>query len=141
MRQSDVIIVGGGLIGLATAYQLTRRFPSKQVTVLEKESSVGVHQSGRNSGVLHSGIYYKPGSLKARNCRDGKEAMEAFCQQHGVDYEVCGKVIVAAEKWELPILQGILQRGRQNGVRSTIIDADRLAELEPHAAGQGHGRS
>ena len=135
MQQSDVIIVGGGIIGLATAYQLIERFPEKQVTVLEKESSVGVHQSGRNSGVLHSGIYYKPGSLKARNCRDGKVAMEAFCQQHGVDYEVCGKVIVAAEKWELPILQGILQRGRQNGVRSTIIDADRLAELEPHAAG------
>ena len=135
MQQSDVIIVGGGLIGLATAYQLIQRYPSTHVTVLEKEPSVGTHQSGSNSGVLHSGIYYKPGSLKARNCRMGKEAMESFCQQHGVDYEVCGKVIVAVEEWELPILQKILQRGHQNGVRSTMIDRDRLAELEPHAAG------
>ena len=135
MRQSDVIIVGGGLIGLATAYQLIQRFPSTHVTVLEKEPSVGVHQSGSNSGVLHSGIYYKPGSLKARNCRMGKVAMETFCQQHGVDYEVCGKVIVAVEESELPILQEILQRGHQNGVRSTMIDRDQLAELEPHAAG------
>ncbi|MDP7205720.1 MAG: FAD-dependent oxidoreductase, partial [Pirellulaceae bacterium] len=115
MRQSDVIIVGGGLIGLATAYQLIQRYPSTHVTVLEKEPSVGAHQSGSNSGVLHSGIYYKPGSLKARNCRMGKEAMESFCQQHGVDYEGCGKVIVAVEEWELPILQKILQRGHQNG--------------------------
>ena len=135
MNQSDVIIVGGGIVGLATAYQLIQRFPATRITLLEKEASVGVHQSGSNSGVLHSGIYYKPGSLKARNCRIGKEAMVAFCRQHGVDYEICGKVIVAVEESELPILQGILQRGQKNGVRSTMIDRDRLLELEPHAAG------
>jgi L-2-hydroxyglutarate oxidase len=135
MNQTDVIIVGGGLVGLATAYQLIQRFPTKRITVLEKEASVAVHQSGNNSGVLHSGIYYKPGSLKALNCRRGKVAMEAFCQQYGVDYEICGKVIVAVEESELPILQGIHQRGEKNGVRSTIIDRDRLLELEPHAAG------
>ena len=135
MNQTDVIIVGGGLVGLATAYQLIQRFPATRITVLEKEASVAVHQSGSNSGVLHSGIYYKPGSLKALNCRRGKVAMEAFCQQHGVDYEICGKVIVAVDESELPILQGIHQRGEKNGVRSTIIDRDRLLELEPHAAG------
>ena len=135
MNQSDVIIVGGGIVGLATAYQLIQRFPATRITVLEKETSVGAHQSGNNSGVLHSGIYYKPGSLKARNCRIGKEAMVAFCQQYGVDYEICGKVIVAVEESELSILEDILQRGQQNGVRSTMIDRDRLLELEPHAAG------
>ena len=82
MRQSDVIIVGGGLIGLATAYQLIQRFPAKRITVLEKESSIGMHQSGRNSGVLHSGIYYKPGSLKARNCRDGKKEEQGIQRFH-----------------------------------------------------------
>jgi L-2-hydroxyglutarate oxidase len=135
MRESDVIIVGGGIVGLATAYQLIQRFPTTRITVLEKEAAVGMHQSGRNSGVLHSGIYYKPGSLKAYNCRHGKQAMQQFCDQYGVDYEVCGKVIVAVQESELSILEGIYERGQQNGVRSTMIDPDRLAELEPHAAG------
>ena len=90
---------------------------------------------GRNSGVLHSGIYYTPGSLKARNCKSGKEEMEAFCQREEIPYDLCGKVIVAVEEWELPILAGIYERGQQNGIPCTMIDADRLREIEPHAAG------
>ena len=93
--QCDVLIIGGGIIGLATAYQLTQQHPDKTVVVLEKEAQLAHHQTGHNSGVLHSGIYYKPGSLKAVNCREGKKAMEAFCAAEGIDYDICGKVIVA----------------------------------------------
>src|SRR5881409_2982830 len=102
MVQADVAMVGGGIVGLAAAYQITRRFPGKRVVVLEKEATVAAHQTGHNSGVLHSGIYYKPGSLKARNCRAGKQAMEAFCAAEGIEYEICGKVIVATSEAELP---------------------------------------
>ena len=105
--QTDVAIIGGGIIGLATAYRLQQRFPSTQVTVLEKEASLAFHQTGRNSGVLHSGIYYRPGSLRATNCREGKQAMQEFCQREGVAYDICGKVIVAVDESELPNLQNI----------------------------------
>ncbi len=131
----DVAIVGAGIVGLATAYQITERYPDRRVLVLEKEDRVGRHQSGHNSGVLHSGIYYTPGSLKARNCRDGKLAMEAFCTREQIPFEVCGKVIVAVDATELPRLERIYQRGQENGVRCEMIDAARLRELEPHAAG------
>ena len=107
MSQFDVAIIGGGIVGLATAWQLLERYPTVRVLVLEKEAGVGEHQTGHNSGVLHSGIYYKPGSLKARNCRTGKEAMERFCAEHGVPYEICGKVIVAISEPELPLLERI----------------------------------
>jgi L-2-hydroxyglutarate oxidase LhgO len=135
MSQQRVAIIGGGIVGLATAWQLTQRYPGLQVTVLEKERAVGEHQTGHNSGVLHSGIYYKPGSLRALNCRTGKRAMEEFCAQHGVQYEICGKVIVAVTDADLPQLQAIFERGQQNGVRCEMIGRERLAELEPHAAG------
>ncbi|MGE0757688.1 MAG: L-2-hydroxyglutarate oxidase [Pirellulaceae bacterium] len=135
MQQSQVVIVGGGIVGLATAYHVTTQFPGISVTVVEKESSVGAHQTGHNSGVLHSGIYYKPGTLRARNCRAGKEAMERFCAEHGIPYEICGKVIVAVDEGDLPQLEKIYDRGQQNGVRCEVIDASRLRELEPHAAG------
>jgi L-2-hydroxyglutarate oxidase len=105
------------------------------VVVLEKENSLGQHQTGHNSGVLHSGIYYKPGSLKATNCREGKKAMEAFCAAEGIDYEICGKVIVATSEDELPALQRIYERGQANGVRCAMIDQEHLHELEPAAAG------
>lgn len=134
-RTVDVVVVGGGIVGLATAYRLHARFPKLQIALLEKEAEFGQHQTGHNSGVLHSGIYYKPGSLKALNCRAGKKAMEAFCAEHGIPYDICGKVIVATEKHELPLLDTILQRGLDNGVRCEKIDASRLRELEPHAAG------
>jgi L-2-hydroxyglutarate oxidase len=101
MQQADVAIIGGGIVGLATAYNLTQRFPERRVVVLEKEAQLAQHQTGHNSGVLHSGIYYKPGSLKAMNCRAGKQAMEAFCAAEGIEYEICGKVIVATSAAEL----------------------------------------
>ena len=135
MQQAAVAVVGGGILGLATAYHLTQRAPDRRVVVLEKEDSLGKHQTGHNSGVLHSGIYYKPGSLKAINCRDGKKAMEAFCAAEGIDYDICGKVIVATSEAELPALQRIYERGQANGVRCAIIEQAHLRELEPAAAG------
>jgi L-2-hydroxyglutarate oxidase len=135
MKSTDVAIIGGGIVGLATAYQVTRQFPSRRVVVLEKEPELAQHQTGHNSGVLHSGIYYKPGSLKAVNCRAGKKAMEEFCAAEGISFEICGKVIVAVDDGELPALERIYERGQANGVNCTIIDRNRLAELEPHAAG------
>lgn len=134
-RQADVAIIGGGIIGLATAYQLTRAFPQRRIIVLEKEADLAHHQTGHNSGVLHSGIYYQPGSLKAVNCRDGKRAMEAFCEQEGIDFDVCGKVIVALDESQLPAMQRIYERGQANGVRCEVIGPERLKELEPYAAG------
>ena len=135
MAQFQVAIVGGGIVGLATAWQLTERYPRLSVLVLEKEAAVGEHQTGHNSGVLHSGIYYKPGSLRAVNCRAGKRAMEEFCAAQGVPFEICGKVIVAVNEAELPPLTRIYERGQQNGVRCEMIGPERLRELEPHAAG------
>ena len=134
-HRADVAIVGGGIVGLATAWQLTRRHPEKKVLLLEKEAELAHHQTGHNSGVLHSGIYYKPGSLKAVNCREGKLAMQAFCEEEGLPYEVCGKVIVAVDESELPALERIYERGQANGVKCEVIDQARLKELEPHAAG------
>ncbi|MBW3601040.1 MAG: L-2-hydroxyglutarate oxidase [Planctomycetes bacterium] len=135
MQQSDLAIIGGGIVGLATAYRFLERFPDKSVTVLEKEPTIGRHQTGRNAGVLHSGIYYRPGSLKAQNCRAGKLAMEEFCQREGIPYQICGKVIIAIEESELPRMEKILENGKANGVVCERIDAARLKELEPHAAG------
>lgn len=135
MQKFDVAIIGAGIVGLATGYQLSRRYPGLRVLILEKEADLGHHQTGHNSGVLHSGIYYKPGSLKATNCRAGKAAMEAFCRDEGIPFEICGKVIVAVAKDELPALERIYERGQANGVGVEMIDKARLAELEPHAAG------
>lgn len=135
MAVLDVAIIGGGIVGLATAYRLQQCFPNLRIAVLEKEDVVGSHQTGHNSGVLHSGIYYKPGSLRATNCRDGKVAMEQFCAEHSVPYDVCGKVIVALDQPESERLDGILERGKANGINCRLIDRDELLELEPHAAG------
>ncbi len=135
MISTDVAVIGGGIVGLATAYQLNKRLPNCRVTVLEKEADVGQHQTGHNSGVLHSGIYYKPGSLKAINCREGKSLMEAFCRDEGIAYDICGKVIVAIGESDLPALERIFERGQANGVVCEMIGPERLAELEPHAAG------
>jgi L-2-hydroxyglutarate oxidase len=135
MKRADVAVIGGGIVGLATAYEFSRKRPDRRVVVLEKEAEVARHQTGHNSGVLHSGIYYKPGSLKAINCRAGKKAMEEFCAAEGIPFEICGKVIVAVDEGELPALVRIYERGQANGVNCEIIDRERLAELEPHAAG------
>src|ERR1700694_4687989 len=119
----DLAVVGGGIVGLATAYKFTQRFPGRRVIVLEKEATVAAHQTGHNSGVLHSGIYYKPGSLKATNCRNGKQAMEAFCAAESIPFAICGKVIVAVDETELPALERVFERGQRNGVQCTMIDA------------------
>ncbi|MEM8737547.1 MAG: L-2-hydroxyglutarate oxidase [Planctomycetota bacterium] len=128
----DVAIIGGGIVGLATAYALMRQQPKLRLSVLEKEDRLAHHQTGHNSGVLHSGIYYKPGSLKARNCRAGKAAMERFCQEHGIPFRLCGKVIVATDDRELPKLRDLFARGQANGVDCALISAERCRELEPH---------
>lgn len=135
MDDQSVLIVGGGIVGLATAYRLSQRYPDLPITVLEKEARIAQHQTGHNSGVLHSGIYYKPGSLKATNCRAGKQAMEEFCQREGVDFDLCGKVIVAVDESEVAALESIYQRGVANGVVCEMIGRERLLELEPHVRG------
>lgn len=132
---TDVAVIGGGIVGLATAYELNKRLPGCRVTVLEKEADLGQHQTGHNSGVLHSGIYYKPGSLKAINCREGKKLMETFCRDEGIAFDICGKVIVAIDDSDLPALERIYERGQANGVACEVVGPERLAELEPHAAG------
>ncbi len=131
----QLIVIGGGIVGLATAWRYGQRFPDRSVVVLEKEPAVALHQTGRNSGVIHSGIYYKPGSLKAQTCRDGKQQLEAFCTEHGVPFETCGKVIVATDAAQLGALDKIAERGKANGVAAERIGPERLKELEPHAAG------
>ncbi|MEZ6066691.1 MAG: L-2-hydroxyglutarate oxidase [Planctomycetaceae bacterium] len=135
MLSVDVAIIGGGIVGLATAWQLQNRHPRLSVAVLEKERQVAAHQSGHNSGVLHSGIYYRPGSLRATNCRAGKLAMQRFCEQESIPHEICGKVIVAVDEQELPRLDAIAERGVANGVRCERIGPERLRELEPHVTG------
>jgi L-2-hydroxyglutarate oxidase len=133
METVDVAIIGGGIIGLATAWNLVQTFPDFKLVVLEKEQRLAEHQTGHNSGVLHSGIYYRPGSLKAINCRSGKKAMEAFCTEHAIPFEICGKVIVATREDELPRLQTLFERGCANGVKCEVIGPERLKELEPYA--------
>ena len=135
MARFELAIVGGGIVGLATAYRFQQRFPGRSLVLLEKETELAQHQTGHNSGVLHSGIYYTPGSLKARNCRAGKEAMESFCREHEIAYERCGKVIVATAESQFEALERIFERGRANGVECELIDRDQLADLEPHTAG------
>src|SRR5579863_8201675 len=132
----NVIIIGGGVVGLGVALEITRRFPHLRLLVLEKEDRVARHQSGHNSGVIHSGVYYKPGSLKARLCVAGAAAMVEFCREHGVPHRVCGKVIVATCPDELPRLEGLFQRGEANGLTGLrLISPQELKEIEPHATG------
>jgi len=135
MNRADVVVIGGGIVGLATAYRLGERFPDLKLVVLEKEPRLAEHQTGHNSGVLHSGIYYKPGSLRAVNCRDGKFAMMKFCEEEGISIDVCGKVIVAIDESEFPQMQTIFERGQANGIKCEVISKERLDELEPHTAG------
>ncbi|MCK6447460.1 MAG: L-2-hydroxyglutarate oxidase [Planctomycetes bacterium] len=135
MERADVLIVGGGIVGLATAERATRRWPGVRVIVLEKEARVAAHQTGHNSGVIHSGLYYKPGSLKARNCRRGKRMLEEFCREERLPFELCGKVVIATDESEVPRLEKLHERGRANGVDCERISLERLKELEPHVVG------
>src|SRR5437667_7273843 len=130
------MIVGGGIVGLATACKLGRRLPGVQITVLEKEEAVGRHQSSHNSGVLHCGLYYKPGSAKARLAVSGIQEMIAFCLEHTIPHEVCGKLVVAADESELPRLHSLHDRGRENGLHGLrLLKPEQMREIEPHVGG------
>lgn len=132
----DIAIVGAGIVGLATALQLKKHNPSLKVVVLEKENRVAAHQTGNNSGVIHSGIYYKPGSLKARNCIEGYHMLLDFCKEQNIPYELCGKIIVATSEAELPALDNIYKRGLENGLQGLrYIDADEIRAMEPYMSG------
>ena len=132
----DLAMVGAGIVGLATARELRRRHPGLRIVVLEKESAPGRHQSGHNSGVLHAGVYYQPGSLKARLCVAGKERMERYAEEHSIPYETCGKLIVALDESELGRLDELARRGAANGVPGLrMVGPEELREIEPHAAG------
>ena len=128
----DFAIIGGGIVGLSTGMALGKRYPQARILVLEKESQWAFHQTGNNSGVIHSGIYYKPGSFKAKFCRDGRDSMVKFCQEYGIDHEVCGKVIVATNEQELPRLENLYQRGLENGIEVKRISPEEVKEIEPH---------
>jgi L-2-hydroxyglutarate oxidase len=129
----DIAIIGGGIVGAATFYRLQQRFPQKRILLLEKEGALANHQTGNNSGVLHSGLYYPPGSLKAKNCVRGREQLVEFAAAHGIPHEVCGKVVVATEEKELPYLDKIFNIGLKNGLADIrMIDSDEIREIEPH---------
>jgi (S)-2-hydroxyglutarate dehydrogenase len=132
----DIVIIGGGIVGLSTAMHATRTLPHLRLLLVEKEDAVARHQSGHNSGVIHSGIYYKPGSLKARFCVEGAAAMVEFCREHNLPYEVCGKVIVATSDDEVPRLKILLERGQANGLAGLrLLQPEELREIEPHCSG------
>lgn len=132
----DYVIVGGGIVGLASAYHILKLQPSAKLAVLEKESAVAAHQTGHNSGVIHSGIYYKPGSLKAKNCIDGYNMMVNFCKEHGIKFDLCGKLIVAVDDSELPELEKLYKRGHENGLTQiTYLNKEQIADYEPHLNG------
>lgn len=132
----DIIIIGGGIVGLATGLKIKQQKPDLKVIILEKESEVAKHQTGNNSGVIHSGLYYKPGSLKATNCINGYHELIRFCEEENIPFELTGKVVVATKQEQIPILNGLLERGLQNGLTGTRhITIDELKEYEPYCAG------
>jgi (S)-2-hydroxyglutarate dehydrogenase len=128
----DYVIIGGGIVGLATAMAVGKKYPKARVLVLEKEQDLAQHQSGRNSGVIHSGIYYKLGSLKARFAREGNRSMVEFCREHGIKHEVCGKMIIASKTSELPLLDSLFQRGLYHGLAVARLAPEQVHEIEPH---------
>ncbi len=135
-QETDLLIIGAGIVGLATALEITQRFPEMTLVVVEKEDRVAAHQTGHNSGVIHSGLYYKTGSLKARNCVAGAASMKRFCRQHGVPFEECGKLVVATSPEEVPRLEQLQQRGIANGVPGLrMLNREQFREVEPHCDG------
>jgi L-2-hydroxyglutarate oxidase len=132
MPEADVVVIGGGIVGLATARELARRRPGASIVVLEKETGIARHQTGRNSGVVHAGLYYKPGSLKARLCRRGKSLLESFAVEHGIRHDRCGKLVVATDETERARLHGLLERARANGVDCRLVGSEEAGEIEPH---------
>ena len=137
-NQFDIIVVGGGIVGLASAYKINLKYPEKKVLVLEKEQEVAAHQTGHNSGVIHSGIYYKPGSYKAKNCVDGRRELVAFAKEHKIHHDICGKIIVATHESELDHMNKVFKNGEANGVEGIeLIDRNRIKEIEPYCEGIG----
>ncbi len=128
----DCTVIGGGIVGLSVAMALLKKQPGLRVVLLEKEAQLATHQSGRNSGVIHSGIYYRPGTLKARFAQNGNRSMTRFCEEHGIPHRVCGKVIVATEEQELPLLDSLYRRGLENGLQVTQLAKGEVREIEPH---------
>ncbi|PYE25986.1 L-2-hydroxyglutarate oxidase [Rhizobium sp. PP-CC-3A-592] len=133
----DLAIIGGGIVGMSAALEISTRWPGLSIVVLEKEAEVATHQTGRNSGVIHAGVYYQPGSLKARFCKDGVEATIGFCREHGIPFEQCGKMLVATAPDEMPRLAALEERCRQNGLPVERLDAAELVRREPHIRGVG----
>jgi (S)-2-hydroxyglutarate dehydrogenase len=132
----DVVVIGGGIVGLATAYQLKKKNPSLKLVLIEKEEKLASHQTGNNSGVIHSGIYYKPGSLKAKNCIEGYHMLLQFIKEHGIAFDLCGKIIVATEDKEIPLLENLFKRGEENGLQNMKrLKKEELKEYEPHVTG------
>lgn len=132
----DFLVAGAGIVGLSTAYKLSKKFPDASILVLEKENRVAAHQTGHNSGVIHSGVYYQPGSYKAKNCVDGRHQLVDYCRENGVQHEICGKVIVASEEKDLPRLHSLFDRGLQNEIENiSLIDEQEMKEIEPYVAG------
>ncbi len=135
-NEFDIIVVGGGIVGLASAYKLNTRFPNKKILVLEKENEVAAHQTGHNSGVIHSGIYYKPGSYKAKNCVDGRRELVQFAADHKIPHDICGKIIVATKQSELDHMHKVFRNGQANNVEGIeLIGPDKIREIEPHCVG------
>src|SRR5271154_368711 len=129
MSKPSIAIIGGGIVGLATGLEFTQRFPSTSLAIIEKEPALARHQTGHNSGVIHSGIYYKPGSLKAQLCVEGVNALLRFCQEHGVPYDICGKVIVASQEDEIPRLRDLYVRGQTNGLEGLrMLNSEEIRE-------------
>jgi len=136
-QQFDIVVIGGGIVGLSTALNATRAFPDQRLLLVEKEDKVAQHQSGHNSGVIHSGIYYKPGSLKARLCVEGAAALVEFCREYGIAYEICGKIVVATTDDEIPRLQSLFERGKANGLAGLkMLSREEAREIEPHCGGR-----
>lgn len=135
-RMYDYIIIGGGIVGLSVGMELLIQHPQIKLAIIEKESHVAAHQTGHNSGVIHSGIYYKPGSEKARLAKKGSQTMRSFCEEYGLEVDICGKVIVASEDEELPLLDNLYKRGIDNGLDIRLIDKSELLEIEPYVNGK-----
>ena len=133
----DYCIIGGGIVGLATAMALLQQRPGASLLILEKETSLGRHQTGHNSGVIHAGIYYAPGSLKAELCKRGAQATKDFCREHDIAFDVCGKLLVASNPLEMQRMQALYERSQQNGLKVERLDAAELARREPNIAGLG----
>ena len=130
--KADCVIIGGGIVGLSVGLELLKRQPGLKLVLLEKETEIARHQSGRNSGVIHSGIYYRPGSLKARFARDGNRSMATFCREHEIAHKICGKIVVATNAKELPLLDDLYRRGIENGIGVSQLSREEVREIEPN---------